>query len=106
MHDSVIAQSILKDLKKYGNVKEALIEVGELYGIEPDHLLKHLKDVSDIKFKIIQTESLVECEECGFKGRAKIVERMHDFVLYECEKCSKSVKVIKGDKIIIKEVSK
>ena len=104
MHDTVIAQSILKDLKKYGKVKEAVIEVGELFGIEPDHLLEHLKEVSDINFKITQTKSLVECKSCGYKGRAKIVERMHDFVLYECEKCSESVNVIEGDKIIIKEV--
>ena len=106
MHDSVIAQSILKDLKKFGKVKKAYIEVGELFGIEPKHLLEHLKDVSDIEFEVKQILSEVECEECGFIGKALIIERLHDIVLYECHKCSGSVIVLKGDKIIIAKVEK
>lgn len=106
MHDSVIAQSILEDLKNYGKVKKAYLEVGELFGIEPDHLLVHLKKVSKIKFEVIQIESKVECGNCGFLGRAKIIERMHDFVLYDCQKCNSEVKVIQGDKITIKKVEK
>lgn len=104
MHDAVIANSILKDLNKYKNVKRAYLEVGELFGIETNHLLEHLKDVSSIKFEIKQTISKVECPNCGFKGRAKIIERMHDFVLYNCPKCDGEVKVIEGDKIILKKV--
>ena len=104
MHDSVIAQSILKDLEKQSSVKKAYLEVGELYGIEPDHLLEHLKEVSKIEFEVKQTESEVECNQCNFKGKAKIIERMHDFVLYECPKCNGEVTVIEGDKIIIKKV--
>ena len=103
MHDSVIAQSILKDLKEYGEVKEANLEVGELFGIKPDHLVEHLNDVTDIKFNVEQTQSVVKCS-CGFNGRAKIVERLHDFVLYESPKCEGEVEVISGDKIVIKEV--
>ena len=38
--------------------------------------------------------------------RAKIIERMHDFVLYDCQKCNSEVKVIQGDKITIKKVEK
>lgn len=106
MHDTVIAQSILKDLEKYGKVKKAYIEVGELFGIEPEHLLEHLKQVSKIKFEITQKISEVECEDCDFKGRANIIERLHDIVLYDCPKCSGSVIVIKGDKINIIKVDK
>ena len=76
MHDSVIAQSILKDLKKHGNVKKVYLEVGELYGIESDHLLEHLKEVSDIEFDIKQTESKVKCKKCSYEGREKIIERI------------------------------
>jgi Zn finger protein HypA/HybF involved in hydrogenase expression len=103
MHDTVIANSILRDLEKYGDVKEATLEVGELFGIEPEHLYEHLKEVSEIKFNISQSESRVKCS-CGYAGRAKIVERMHDFVLYECPKCGSNVDVLVGDNIIIKEV--
>jgi len=103
MHDSVIANSILKDLKKYGQVKEAVLEVGELAGIEPDHLLEHLNKVSNIKFKIKQTNSKVKCK-CGYIGRAKIIERFHDFVLFECPECEGNPDVIEGDKIMIDKV--
>jgi Zn finger protein HypA/HybF involved in hydrogenase expression len=105
MHDAVIAKSILKDLEKYGKVKKAYLEVGELFGIDPKHLLEHLKEVSDIKFVAEQADSLVECS-CGYKGRANITMRMHDIVMYDCPKCGSSVKVIKGDKIMIKKVEK
>ncbi len=104
MHDSVIAESILKDLESYGKVKKAYIEVGELFGIEPDHLLSHLKEISSIEFSIAQTESKVECGNCGFIGRAKIIEKFHDFVLYECPECGSEVDVIKGDKIKIAKI--
>ena len=106
MHDAVIAQSLLKDLEKQGKVKKAYIEVGELFGIEPEHLLEHLKKVSKIKFDVKQTLSEVECEDCDFKGRANIIERMHDMVLYDCPKCSGHVTVLKGDKIVIAKVEK
>jgi Zn finger protein HypA/HybF involved in hydrogenase expression len=106
MHDSVIAQSILRDLEKEGKVKKAYIEVGELFGIDPEHLLEHLKDVSKIKFEVKQSLSVVECEDCGFRGRANIIERLHDMVLYDCPSCSGQVSVISGDKIIIKKVEK
>ena len=82
MHDSVIASSIIKDIEQHGKVKKAYIEVGELFGIEPDHLLEHIRDVSKIEFDIKQTQSIVKCT-CGYKGRAKIIERFHDFVLYQ-----------------------
>lgn len=105
MHDAVIGKSILKDLETYGKIKKAYLEVGELFGIEPEHLLEHLKEVSDIKFVAEQTDSLVECN-CGYKGRANITMRMHDLVMYDCPKCGSNVKVLKGDKIIIKKVEK
>ncbi len=103
MHDAVIAKSILRDLEAYGAVKKVYLEVGELFGIEPGHLLDHLKEVTDIEFEAKQTESLVKCK-CGFEGRANIAMRMHDIVIYDCPKCGSSVEVLKGDQIIIKKV--
>lgn len=104
MHDSVIASSIIKDIKEHGNVKKAYLEVGELYGIEPDHLLEHLKEVSKIEFEVKQIKSKVKCKHCGYTGEAKILERMHDFVLYECPSCEEDVDVLDGDKIRIVKV--
>lgn len=106
MHEETIAQSILKDLEKQGKVKKAYLEVGELFGIEPEHLLENLNKVSKIKFDVKQTLSVVECEFCDFKGRANVIERMHDSVSYDCPNCSGSVIVIKGDKVIIAKVEK
>ena len=62
MHDAVIAKSILRDLEQYGSIKKAYLEIGELFGIEPDHLLEHLKEVSDIEFDVVQSKSEVICE--------------------------------------------
>jgi Zn finger protein HypA/HybF involved in hydrogenase expression len=104
MHDSVIASSIIKDIEQHGKVKKAYLEVGELYGIEPDHLLEHLKQVSDIKFEVKQIPSKVKCKHCGFTGEAKIIEKMHDFVLFECPNCEEDVEVLDGDKIRIVKV--
>ena len=104
MHDAVIAKSILRDLEQYKDVKKVYLEIGKLFGIEPDHLIEHLKDISDIEFEAKQIESLVKCNDCNYKGKANITMRMHDLVLYDCPKCGSSVKVIKGDKIIIKKV--
>ena len=106
MHDAVIAKSILRDLEQYGSIKKAYVEIGELFGIEPDHLLEHLKEVSDIEFDVVQSKSEVICKDCKFKGQANITMRMHDFVLYDCPKCGSSVEVIKGDKILIVKVEK
>ncbi|MFH2020234.1 MAG: hydrogenase/urease maturation nickel metallochaperone HypA [archaeon] len=103
MHDSVIAQSILRDLKKYGDVKKAELEIGELFGIESDHLLEHLKEVSSIIFSAVRTPSDVSCS-CGYNGRAKIIERLHDMVLFECPRCGEAPEVLSGDKIVIKKV--
>ena len=104
MHDAVIAQSILKDLGKQGEVLKAHLLVGELYGIEPAHLLEHLKEVSDIDFTVEQVPSRVKCS-CGYQGRAKIVQRFHDFVLFECPACESTPDVLEGDKIVIGEVT-
>jgi len=103
MHDMILSKQILDEISKYDDVLECSIEVGELFGIEPDHLLEHLKEISDVNFKILQKESKIKCK-CGYKGRAKIVERMHDLVLYECPKCHEVPDVIEGDKLKIVDV--
>ena len=105
MHDVVISKSILKDLKSFGKIKKAYIEVGELFGIEPDHLLEHLKEATSVEFDVMQAESKVKCE-CGFIGRAKITERLHDMVFFECPKCGEIPKVISGDNIVIRKVER
>ncbi|NTV22753.1 MAG: hypothetical protein HGA85_00055 [Nanoarchaeota archaeon] len=104
MHDTIIGLKILEDIKKHGKVKSAILVVGELAGIEADHLLEHLAEVSKIKFSAEEQVSKVKCK-CGYEGRAKIAERMHDFVLFECPKCGEVPTVIEGDKIILKSVS-
>ena len=79
MHDSVIASSIIKDIKEHGNVKKAYLEVGELYGIEPDHLLEHLKEVSKIEFEVKQIKSKVKCKHCEKLYPSKVEDDYSDY---------------------------
>jgi Zn finger protein HypA/HybF involved in hydrogenase expression len=105
MHEHAIIDSVLSNLKDVGKVKEAHFEVGELAGIEPNHLKEHLKD--RVKFKVVvkKKKSVVKCE-CGYKGPPKILEILHDMVIYECPKCGKLPRILEGKDIKITKVIK
>jgi Zn finger protein HypA/HybF involved in hydrogenase expression len=110
MHEQAFAKSILKDLesikKKDKEISQVIIELGELVGIEEDHLLEGLNSQSSITFKIILKKSHIKCP-CGFEGPAKIVERLHDLVIWKCPWCDdpiETMQVIEGDKINIQKI--
>lgn len=98
MHEQKLVQDILDKIKKY-KAKKVKIVVGELSGFTAEHLREHLNFPCEIE----EEESLVECE-CGYRGRAKITEREHDFVLFECPKCSRIPEILKGKDVIVKEI--
>ena len=103
MHETVIANSIINEAKKHGNVKEIFLEIGELAHVPSHELLECLKKL--VKWKINSTEikSNVICN-CGYKGHPKILERGHDFFMIECPKCKSFPKLIDGTEIKIKKV--
>ena len=104
MHETVFIDSIIKSIKNPDEVKEIFLEVGELAGIEAEHLKEHLQKRKKWKVNVETIQSQVECM-CGYRGRAKINERLHDLVLYSCPKCEGIPnEVIEGDNIKVKKV--
>jgi Zn finger protein HypA/HybF involved in hydrogenase expression len=104
MHETIIANQIIKDAEKHGKIVSAVIEVGELAGIPKRDLEKTLRGMAKWDFTMTEKESTVKCS-CGYQGRPKVTERAHDFVAFECPKCKKIPKVVEGDEIILKEVT-
>ena len=110
MHDIFFSKGILKSIEPYiekdKKVHELVLEVGELVGIEPDHLVGTLNDVSNYKFKAQRKYSKIECP-CGYTGLAKIIERLHDKVIWACPACElapEMIKVVEGDQIKLLKV--
>ncbi len=103
MHETIIANKIIEEAKKHGKVKAISVEVGELAGIHDHDLEKTLKGMVKWDVKVSKKNATVRCS-CGYKGRPKIVERGHDFVIFECPECKKIPKVVDGDEVILKEV--
>jgi Zn finger protein HypA/HybF involved in hydrogenase expression len=100
MHESAMIEEIIRNA---GGAKIIYLEVGELSGFSSQHLKEHLADYGVLGIcedKI----SAVECS-CGYSGRAKVVEKLHDLVIFECPECGAVPRVVEGDKIkIIKGV--
>lgn len=96
--------SVLKDIENKEEVIKIELEVGQLAGIEGEHLKEHLEDRVDWKIRVVEKEARVKCR-CGHKGKPKIEQRMHDLVLFSCPQCGETPKIEEGDKIKIKSVT-
>lgn len=105
MHEHAIIDSVINNIKDIEKVKEAHFEVGELAGIEANHLKKHLKQKVKFKIQVKSKRSKVKCE-CGFKGHPKILEILHDMTIYECPKCGALPKILEGKDIKITKIIK
>ncbi len=106
MHDTVIAVKIIADVKKRTQGKKVIqvsLEVGELAPVEDHHIQETLALLSGWKVEAKETPSHVKCP-CGFRGRPKIIERGHDFVLFSCPQCGAVPQIVKGDGIEVKDV--
>jgi len=93
----------LKDVNNRDDVKEIVLEVGELVGIETRHLREHILGRFNWVVEIIDKDSKVKCE-CGFEGRARVVERLHDIVIFECAQCGWVPEVLEGKDIKILKI--
>ncbi len=103
MHEQAYIDAILKNIDDVNGIKELVIEVGELAGIEGGHLREHIVDRFGWDVEIIKKNAVVKCE-CGFEGRPKIVQRLHDFVVFECSSCGDVPSVVEGEDIKIIKV--
>ncbi len=97
MHEYKIMEDIMD---KAGDAKEITVIVGEISGIHT-HDLKNLEEKYKVNF--VMEEAEVDCD-CGFKGKPKILLNEHEHVIFECPSCGKVPKIIKGDKVILKEI--
>jgi len=104
MHEHTFIQAIIKPIKDKEKVDLVEIELGELVGIEPDHLHEHLIEETGWKIKIKEVKSKVKCS-CGYEGPAKIREKLHDLVIFNCPKCGNMPKVLEGKDVKIIKVS-
>ncbi len=104
MHETVIAQQIIRDAEKQGRVKALKVEVGDLAHLPAEEVEEVLKDMTDWKISVVSRKARVKCS-CGYKGEPKILERHHDLVLFACPECGAEPKVVEGRDIKIKEVT-
>ncbi|MDO8555566.1 MAG: hydrogenase/urease maturation nickel metallochaperone HypA [Nanoarchaeota archaeon] len=103
MHEHRFLQQIIEQVKQFGVVKQVKLAVGELADVEADHLQEHLSELAPWKVVVESEESKVFCA-CGFAGRARILDRGHDFCLFNCPQCGKKPTVIIGDAVRIVEI--
>lgn len=103
MHEFEVVNSIVSEAKRHGSVKSVLIEIGGLASLTAKELEDALKKQVAWKIGIRKRQAAVRCS-CGYTGKPKIIERMHDTILFECPKCCGIPEIISGDKIILKEV--
>jgi len=103
MHETIIAHKIIEEAQKYGDVVGITIEVGDLAHLPANEMKEVMEGLTDWKINVTETKAKVKCE-CGYEGRPKIIHKGHDSTLFECPKCRKVPKIIKGDEIILKEV--
>jgi Zn finger protein HypA/HybF involved in hydrogenase expression len=103
MHEQSFIQAILRDIKDIEKVKKLILEVGELAGIEGKHLGDHLIEGRNFEVEILKKESFVKCE-CGFEGQARILERLHDLVIFDCPRCGEIPEIIDGKDIKIVKI--
>jgi len=106
MHEHTFIEAILREIPSENKekIKAVEIELGELAGIEAEHLKEHMAEKTSWEINISVKNSDVNCK-CGYKGRAKIDQRLHDLVIFSCPECNKiAPEVIEGDKIKILKV--
>lgn len=103
MHEFAVINSIISEAKRHGSVKSVFIEIGELAPLTTKELGDAFKKQAAWKIEIREQPAIVRCG-CGYTGKPKIIERVHDTILFECQKCRGIPEIISGDKIILKEV--
>jgi len=104
MHETIIAKQIIEEAQKQGKVREITVEVGDLGHLPAHELEECLKGMTTYKIKIKKKKAIIKCK-CGYKGEPHIIEKAHDFSLYECPKCkAPNPEILEGKDIKLVEV--
>jgi Zn finger protein HypA/HybF involved in hydrogenase expression len=106
MHDISTAIKVKEDAEKLAKgrkIKGIALEIGELAPITKEELRHALSEITGWKVAITEKPAKAKCA-CGYEGKPKIIERLHDIVLYECPKCRKMPALLQGGDITIKDI--
>ncbi|MDP2750012.1 MAG: hydrogenase/urease maturation nickel metallochaperone HypA [Nanoarchaeota archaeon] len=105
MHHITLANDIVEEAEKYGNIRAITLEVGELAKATPTQIKEGLAYLNEWDVNVVLKKAVVKCK-CGHKGMPKIVDRSHDFIFFECPVCGEVPQVLEGDEIKILSVEK
>ena len=104
MHEQIIAQRIIDEANSHGNIEKITVEVGDLAHLPADEIKIILEKLTNWKVDVKKKKAIISCV-CGFEGEPKILQHLHDNVLYECPKCKNTLPtILDGSDIILKEV--
>lgn len=103
MHEFGFANKIIEDARKQGEVVRIEVEVGDLAHLPAADLKRALNNLVDWKVEVVEKRGWVRCS-CGYEGEPEIVDKKHDFTLFQCPKCGGLPEIIDGEEIILKEV--
>ncbi|MCK4670450.1 MAG: hydrogenase maturation nickel metallochaperone HypA [Nanoarchaeota archaeon] len=103
MHELTFANKIIEDARKQGDVIRIEVEVGDLAHLPASDLKDALCELVDWKIEVVEKKGWVKCP-CGFEGEPEILDKKHDYTLFQCPKCGAIPEIIDGEEIILKEV--
>ncbi len=103
MHEHSFIEAIVRNIEDIDSVKKIVLEVGDLVGIDAEHLKEHILERYDWDVDVLKKDGSVRCE-CGFDGKPEILGRMHDLVLFQCPKCGEVPDVSEGKDIKIVKI--
>ena len=103
MHEIIFANTIINQVKNKENVLGLDIELGELVGITKEELKDAIEKITGWQVNIVSKESKINCS-CGYEGRAKIREKLHDLVIFHCPHCRNNTEPLEGHNIKIKKI--
>lgn len=101
MHHITLANDIVEEAEKQAKgdaIKAITLEVGELANATPNQVKEGIAVLNDWDVNVIQIPAVTKCR-CGHHGRPRVIERSHDFVLFECPVCGEMPRVLEGDDI-------
>lgn len=104
MHEHHFIQNIIAQVPDKEKVIGIEIELGELIGIEAGHLKEHLIEFTSWEVNVKPKKSKIKCL-CGYSGPARILQRLHDLVIYDCPECGNDeASVLEGKDIKITKI--
>ncbi|MFH1400285.1 MAG: hydrogenase/urease maturation nickel metallochaperone HypA [Nanoarchaeota archaeon] len=103
MHETAIAEGIIKEARKHGDVVSIVLDIGELAHVPGEELIECLKRLVDWKITWTERPAKARCS-CGFSGHPEVLERGHDHFMIECPDCGETPDLEDGTEVRIVSV--